>query len=122
VRRYAASEQTENYFIQRVRMLLVEAGLSSEHVKVARLEWQTPDVTETVRHLAVLGCRRIITIPATTVLPTLETQLDLERAVSCARVPTAVTTVTLGPWGDDDALAAAVGAVASAALDDTQGR
>jgi len=122
VRRYAASEQTENYFIQRVRMLLVEAGLSSEHVKVARLEWQTPDVTETVRHLAVLGCRRIITIPATTVLPTLETRLDLERAVSYARVPTAVTTVTLGPWGDDDALAAAVGAVASAALDDTQGR
>lgn len=120
VHRYAASEQTENYFIQRVRMLLVEAGLSDEHVKVARLEWQTPDVTETVRHLAVLGCRRIITIPATTVLPTLETQLDLERAVSYARVPASVTTVTLGPWADDDALATAVEAVASAALDDAQ--
>lgn len=120
--RYAASGQTENYFIQRVRMLLVEAGLSDEHVKVARLEWQTPDVTETVRHLAALGCRRIITVPATTVLPTLETLLDLERAVSYARVPASVTTVTLGPWEDDDALAAAVGAVASAALDDAQGR
>lgn len=120
-RRYAASGQTENYFIQRVRMLLVEAGLSDEHVKVAWLEWQTPDVTETVRHLAVLGCRRIITVPATTILPTLETLLDLDRAVSYARVPASVTTVTLGPWEDDDVLVAAVRAVASAALEDATG-
>lgn len=117
-RRYAAAEETENYFIQRVRMLLVEAGFADPHVKVARLEWQSPDVTETVRHLAVLGCQRIIVVPATTVLPTLETLLDLERAVSYARVPGTVTTITLGAWGDDDVLVAAVGAAATAALED----
>ncbi|MHB1135952.1 MAG: ferrochelatase [Coriobacteriia bacterium] len=117
-RRYAGAGQTENYFIQRVRMRLTESGLKCDHVRVAWLDWQMPDVTETVRHLAVLGCQRIICVPATIVLPTLDTLLDLERAASYARVPTSVAMVTLGAWGDDDAVARAVRAAATSALGD----
>ncbi len=116
VRRYSGSGETENYFIQRVRMRLAESGLKPDHIRVAWLDWQTPDVTETVRHLAVLGCQRIICVPATTVLPTLDTLLDLERATNYARVPASVAVVTLGAWGDDEAMAEAVRQVAAAAL------
>lgn len=117
-RRYAGASEDENYFIQRVRVRLTEAGLRCDLIRTAWLEWQTPDVTETVRHLAVLGCQRIICVPATSVLPTLTTLFDLERATIYARVPTAVTVVTLGAWGDDDALAYAVQSAASSVLGD----
>lgn len=115
-RRYTDASETENYFIQRVRMRLSDAGLKCEHVRAAWLDWQTPDVTETIRHLAVLGCQRIICVPATTVLPTLDTLLDLERAANYARVPKSVDVVTLGAWGDDDAVAQAVCSTAASAL------
>lgn len=121
-RRYTGAGETENYFIQRVRMRLTEAGLKCDHVRVAWLDWQVPDVTETVRHLAVLGCQRIICAPATIVLPTLETLLDLERATSYARVPESVTMVTLGAWGDDDAVAHAVRSAATSVLGDAMQR
>ena len=115
-RRYTDASETENYFVQRVRMRLADSGLKCEHVRAAWLDWQTPDVTETIRHLAVLGCQRIICVPATTVLPTLDTLLDLERAVNYARVPESVAVVTLGAWGDDDAVAQAVCSTAASAL------
>ncbi|MBN2247217.1 MAG: ferrochelatase [Coriobacteriia bacterium] len=115
--RYAGAAETENYFVQRVRMRLTEAGLKCDHLRVAWLEWQAPDVTETVRHLAVLGCQRIICVPATTVLPTLDTLLELERATTYARVPDSVSVVTLGAWADDDAIARAVRAAATSALE-----
>lgn len=116
-RRYPAAGETENYFIQRVRMRLTDAGLDRDRIRIAWLDWQTPDVTETVRHLAVLGCQRIVCTPATTVLPTLDTLLDLDRATTYARVPASVTLVTLDAWGDDDAIASAVRSAAAHALD-----
>lgn len=115
-RRYSGASETENYFIQRVRMRLADSGLKCEHVRVAWLDWQSPDVTEVIRHLAVLGCQRIVCVPATTVLPTLDSLLDLERAVNYARVPQSVGIVTLGAWGDDDAVADAVRATAASTL------
>lgn len=101
-RRYAATQRVENYFDQRVRVLLGEAGVADQHVRVAWLEWQTPDVTEAVRHLAALGCRRIVVAAATIALPTLETTLDLGHAITLARVPHEVQVVTVTPWGDED--------------------
>jgi len=112
-RRYAGAENVENYFDQRVRMLLCEAGLTEQHVRIAWLDWQAPDVTEAVRHLAALGCTRVVVAVATIALPTLETALDLGHAITMARVPDSVHVVTLAPWNDDDAF---VEAVCSSAL------
>jgi protoheme ferro-lyase len=113
-RRYASGGNVENYFDQRVRMLLCEAGLAEQHVRIAWLDWQTPDVTEAVRHLAALGCTRVVVAAATIALPTLETALDLRHAISLARVPESVHVMTLAPWGDDEAF---VNAVCTSALE-----
>lgn len=99
--------ERENYFNQRVRLLLTEHGIQEQHVRTAWLEWQTPDVTEAVRHLAALGCVRIVIAPSTIACVTLSTALDLEHMVASARVAENVRTVTLPPWGDDPALATA---------------
>lgn len=113
-RRYSSAGNVENYFDQRARMLLCEAGLTDPHVRIAWLEWQSPDVTEAVRHLAALGCTRIIVAAATIALPTLESALDLGHAISLARVPESVHILTLAPWGDDEAF---VNAVCASALE-----
>lgn len=115
-RRYAGAQSAENYFNQRVRLLLCEAGVTEHHVRVAWLEWQTPDVTEAVRHLAALGCRRIVVAASTIALPTLETALDLGHAIALARVPAGVQVVTVSPWGDDAAFVEAVCRSAAEAL------
>ena len=103
--------ERENYFNQRVRLLLTEHGVRAENIRSAWLEWQTPDVTEAVRHLAALGCTRIVVAPSTIPCVALATALDLEHMVDLARVGENVRTVTLPPWGDDPAFAAAAAAV-----------
>lgn len=115
-KRYATAAEAENYLDQRVRMLLIDHGVQDRHVRVAWIEWQTPDVTEAVRHLAALGCTRIIVTCSTIALPTLDTALDLGHEIRMARVPEAVEVVTLGPWGDDPALADAIARAAADAL------
>lgn len=115
-RRYTGAQNVENYFDQRVRILLCEAGVAEHHVRVAWLEWQTPDVTEAVRHLAALGCRRIVVAASTIALPTLDTALDLGHAITFARVPTGVQVVTVSPWGDDEGFTEAVCRSAADAL------
>ena len=115
-RRYTGAQNVENYFDQRVRLLLCEAGVAEHHVRVAWLEWQTPDVTEAVRHLAALGCRRIVVAASTIALPTLDTVLDLGHAIALARVPTGVQVVTVSPWGDDAGFIEAVCQSAATAL------
>lgn len=102
--------ERENYFNQRVRLLLTEHGIQPENIRTAWLEWQSPDVTEAVRHLAALGCVRIVVAPSTIPCVTLGTALDLEHMVASARVNENVHTVTLTPWGDDPAFAAAAAA------------
>lgn len=109
--------ERENYFNQRVRLLLTERGIREQHVRAAWLEWQTPDVTEAVRHLAALGCERIVIAPSTIACVTLSTAIDLEHMVASARVAEDVQTVTLAPWGDDPALAQATAEAARQALE-----
>lgn len=116
-RRHPAAVETENYFNQRVRMALIDAGIQGDRIRSGSLDWQAPDVTEAVRHLAALGCRHIILAPSTTVVPTLNTTLDLERAATYARVPQGVRVITLSAWGDDDVVVQTVLKVASAALE-----
>lgn len=113
-RRFATASEAETYFDQRVRSYLVDAGIEDRHVRMAWLDWQEPDVTEAVRHLAALGCSRIIVAPSMIALPTLETTLDLGHAIALARVPGNVRVVALQPWGDDEELADAVARSAEA--------
>ncbi len=93
--------ERENYFNQRVRLMLAERGIDECHVLMSWIEWQTPDITESVRHLAALGCRRIVIAPSTLPYLTLASALDLKHLISAARLPDDVLVVTLTPWGDD---------------------
>jgi len=102
----AAAEDT--YFNQRVRMLLAEAGIEDARVRVAWIEWQQPDLTESVRHLAALGCTRIVVAPSTIALPTVSTSLDVRHALQTARLPEGVETTVLDVWGDDPVMVDAV--------------
>lgn len=98
-------EQT-TYFVQRVRAELVAAGALEANVRTAWLDWQDPGVTEVVRHLAALGCQRIVVVPATMPADTLETAIDLPAAVEQAALDPGVRVEILHGWGDDPAIAA----------------
>lgn len=115
-RRYSAAAEAETYFDQRVRSLLGDVGIEERNVRMSWIEWQTPDVTEAVRHVAALGCTRIVVAPTTIALPSLETALDLGHAIALARVPEEVLVITLQPWGDDDGFVDAVRRCASETL------
>ncbi|MBN1193539.1 MAG: ferrochelatase [Coriobacteriia bacterium] len=117
-RRYTQTSVTENYFNQRVRARLGDAGIDEKCVRVAWIDWQNPDVTEAVRHVAALGSTSIVVAPSTIALPTLETALDLRHAVRLARVPDNVRVVVLPPWGDDDVLADAIRRSANEAFEE----
>ena len=98
-------EQT-TYFVQRVRAELVSAGALEANVRMAWLDWQDPGVTEVVRHLAALGCERIVVVPATTPADTLETTIDLSAAVEQAALDPGIRVELLHGWGDDPGIAA----------------
>jgi len=100
--------EDENYFDQRVRMLLAERGLDDRVIRQAWIDWQTPDVTEAARHVAALGCERIIIAPSTVLLPTLYTAVDLEQIAGVLRLPDGVGVVTLQPGVIDEELLACV--------------
>jgi len=101
----ATDDDAGQYFAQRVRLFLSRYGLQEAHVRIAWIREQTPDVTEAVRHIAALGCERIVIAPATAVLPTLQTTLDLNAAVTHARLdPNGPEAVVLEPWGSDPGL------------------
>lgn len=100
-RTHAAFDVQENSFLNRARTLLGEHGIPSSNIKLCFQDWRTPDVTETVRHLAALGCSRILVVPACDPFESATTLIDLQVAVRQARVPEHVTTITLGAWGDD---------------------
>jgi len=94
----------ETYFLQRVRLLLTERGVNANAVRIGWLEWQSPDVTETVRHLAATGCERIIVVPATAASSTLGIMVDLPHLIESARLPDDVHAITLSAWNDDPGL------------------
>lgn len=105
---HAAWTERETYFLQRVRLLLTERGINATAVRIGWLEWQSPDVTETVRHLAATGCERIIVAPATAASSTLGIMVDLPHLIESARLPDDVHAITLSAWNDDPGLVEAL--------------
>lgn len=94
-------DENELGFLNRVRMLLVDRGIPENNVRIAWAEWNNPDVTSAVRHLAALGCRRVVVSPTVFPVDSIEIRLDLEIAVRQARVEQGVIVVTLPAWRDD---------------------
>jgi len=103
----AAVEQT-TFFSQRVRADLIEAGLASERIRRAWLEWEEPDVSEAVRHLAAVGARRIVLVPADFPCDTIATLVDLRFAAERAADETGTSVSVLPAWGDDAAVVEAL--------------
>lgn len=97
-------DRNETAFLTRLRMMLLESGAMEQSVRIAWTDWGNPDVTAAVRHLAAIGCQRIVVMPATYPVDTLATRLDLEVAVRQARVDDSTGTVMLPAWRNDDAL------------------
>ncbi|HSK47670.1 MAG TPA: ferrochelatase [Coriobacteriia bacterium] len=100
-RRNQGFDEDETAFLSRIRMRLVDEGIPETHIRIAWAEWNSPDVTSSVRHLAALGCRRVVVLPAVFAFDTIGTRLDLELAVRQARVDDTVAVVTLSAWRDD---------------------
>ncbi len=105
VRRQPQYEVQENSFANRVRMGLVEHGLGEANVRLCYAEWGTPDITETVRHIAALGATRILVCPVCYPFESIATVLDISVAIRQARVSPHVYTTTLTAWGDDPVVA-----------------
>jgi len=98
------AHEHETFFMQRIRSLLVEHGVTKEHVRVGWLSWQAPDIIETVRHLAAVDCQRVVLVPATFPYDELATLIEFKHAVKLARVDADVEVIRLGGWGNEDAI------------------
>jgi protoheme ferro-lyase len=111
----------ENSFANRVRLFLVEEGLESDRVRVCAAEWRDPGVTETVRHLAAIGCDRVLVVPACQPFANLQTLLDIPAAARNARVPENARVVHIAPWGDDGSFAEVLAAAIDEAATESAG-
>jgi protoheme ferro-lyase len=107
-RTHPAAGEHATFLVQRVRAELVAAGMDEDRVRMAWLEWDDPGVTEVVRHLAALGCDRVLVVPATLPLDTVVTLIDLRAAASQAATTDGLSVGVLEAWGDDPAVAAAL--------------
>lgn len=114
-----AFRERETAFVSRLRMMLLDRGWPEERVRTAWSEWDEPDVTTEARHLAALGCTRILIVPATRPLESLSTRSDLSAAVRAAHLDTGVEVVVMPAWGADPAITAALATSARAALTQT---
>jgi protoheme ferro-lyase len=94
-------DEDETSFLNRLRLAIIELGLRPENVRIAWADWGDPDVTSTVRHLAALGCTRVLVEPAAFPVDSIATRLDLELAVRQARLEEGAATITLPAWKDD---------------------
>jgi protoheme ferro-lyase len=103
----AAMEQT-TFLSQRIRAELIEAGLPTERVRQAWLEWEEPDVREAVRHLAALGAGHVALLPVDLLYDSLATSVDLPMAAERAAAESDVLVALAPPLGDDPALIAAL--------------
>lgn len=102
-RTHGVFDVQENAFANRVRMFLSEFGIPDANSRLCYMDWRDPDVTETIRHLAALGCTRVIVTPACFPFESVTTILDLQVAVRQARVDAHV--LIMQPWGGEDAIA-----------------
>ena len=112
-RRYPNVDEQESAFASRIRMLVNEAGIPSANVRTAWAEWAQPDVTSTVRHLAALGCDRILVSPTVFPFDCIATQLEIPMMVRQARMDS-VSIVMLPTWRDDEKVIAAIASEAQA--------
>lgn len=92
------------FFTQRVRADLVDSGVPASRIRRASLWLGEPDVTEAARHLAAVGARRIVLVPASFACETIATQTDLPYAAERAQADTGTVVTTVRPWGNDPAL------------------
>ncbi|MDH4139147.1 MAG: ferrochelatase [Coriobacteriia bacterium] len=104
-RRQPQFDVQENAFANRIRMGLAEHGVSEADVRLCFAEWGTPDIVETVRHLAALGSTRILVCPTCYPFESIATVLDFAVAIRQARVSPAVYVTTLTAWGNDPIVA-----------------
>ena len=99
-------------------MILNDAGIPSANVRTAWAEWAQPDVTSAVRHLAALGCDRVLVSPAVFPFDCIATQLEIPLMVRQARVES-VPVVMLPTWRDDEEVVGAIAQGAQASLGQT---
>lgn len=97
-------DELEIGFLSRLRVALTDRGFAESAVAVAWPDWEQPDVTSTVRHLANLNHDVVVVVPAAYPLETLTVRIDLEAAVRQARVDESVNVVLMSAWKDDDAV------------------
>ncbi|GAB4275491.1 MAG: hypothetical protein Kow0056_05110 [Coriobacteriia bacterium] len=102
--RTSTTVEHETYFHQRIRANLLESGFPTSNVRLSWLQWTDPDVTEVVRHLAALGCRHVLVCPASMLVDSLATRVDLAQAIRFARVPSSTQVTVVPPLGDDPVL------------------
>lgn len=98
-------DEQESAFCSRIRLVLQEQGIDEQMVRPCYHDWESPDATETVRHLAALGCKRVVVTPACFPFESATTVLDLPVAVAQARVDEHVATVVLSAWNDEQGIA-----------------
>jgi len=98
-------DEQESAFLNRVRMHLMERGLADSHIRIAWSDWRTPDVTVAARHLAALGCLRIVVSPTCFPLDTIASTLDVQIALRQARLDPSVTATTLVGYANDPTFA-----------------
>jgi sirohydrochlorin ferrochelatase len=105
----------ETGYLNQIRALLMDRGISDGHVRIAWADWRSPEVTGSVRHLAALGCRTVVVVPACFPLDSITTMLDVPMSVRQSRVDQSVNVLTLHAWHDDPGLVEALrGAILSA--------
>lgn len=114
-------DEHETMFLNRIRQMLADKGVPESNIRVAWTEWREPDVTGSVRHLAALGCRRVLVVPACYPFETLDTRLDIPTAIKQSRVDTSVVTVTAPTWNNDPVVIEELRVAALAARHATQG-
>lgn len=94
-------DEHETAFLNRVRLMLTDLGFGGDSVRLAWADWHGPDVTSAVRHVAALGCTRLVIVPACFPLDTVETMLELPLSVRQARMEEGISIVSLSAWHDD---------------------
>lgn len=109
-------DENEAAFVNRIKMLFSEDDVDQSNIRLTWGDWREPDVTSTVRHLAALGCDRILVAPVCYPVDCIATLLDMPIAIRQARIDAAVSVVTLSTWRDELEVVGALRAKALEAL------
>ncbi|MDZ4170395.1 MAG: CbiX/SirB N-terminal domain-containing protein [Coriobacteriia bacterium] len=112
--------ERETSFLNRLKMILRDEGMSGDHVRIAWSEWEEPDVTQEVRHLAALGCTRIRVVPATRPIESLATSSDLRAAIRASRLDESAEVMIMPAWGSESPVVGAIADSVRRALRDDQ--